>query len=68
LVRKATVNQLIDELFHPTFKKYGAPAIILDGIAHGIVEGDPLKALKRFTRHNEERLLKELSKKKRVKE
>jgi len=68
LVRKRTINALIDEVFHPHFKKYGAAAIIADGIAHGIVEGDPIKALKRFTTHNEKALLRELDRKKRVKE
>jgi hypothetical protein len=54
---RGEVNRLIDELVHPHFKRY--PALILvDGLLHAAVEGDPEASLRKFLRYNAPMLLK----------
>lgn len=45
------VNRLIDALLHPLLR-LDAGFLIVDGIAHGLVERDPAKSFVKFIRYN----------------
>lgn len=56
---KGEINKIIDSLLHPWIKQY--PWLIgIDGLLHGLVEGDPAKSLEKFVRYNGPKLVREL--------
>jgi hypothetical protein len=44
-------NQIIDAIFHPQAKS-DPRYWLVDGIAHGIIEQDPIASLQKFIRYN----------------
>jgi hypothetical protein len=51
------LNRIIDSLLHPLFRK-SKVFVIIDGLAHAIVERNPKKSAKKFIRYNLKELLK----------
>jgi len=52
------VNRSIDQVLHPHFRRGPLP-VIIDSLAHALVEGDPPKSLEKFFRYNFSPLLRE---------
>jgi len=49
-IRKGAVNRVIDAVFHPFFDD--PLAVVLDGVAHLLNEGDLEESLLKFARYN----------------
>lgn len=64
---KGEVNRLIDAILHRHFSE-NVGFIIVDGLLHAIVERNPKESASKFVRYNVPALIKEMARKKRVKE
>jgi hypothetical protein len=58
---KGDANRIADRLIHPHFSE-GIGVIILDGLVHAAIEGNPQRSLKKFLQYNLRPLTKELKK------
>ena len=63
---KGQVNRLIDVLFHRHFRR-NPDFILLDGLAHAIVEDDLELSIRKFAKYGVPALLKETERKKKPK-
>jgi len=59
--RLGQINRAIDDIFHPHFHKGPVP-IILDTLAHAIVERDPKVSVEKFLEFNLGPFVREVSK------
>ena len=55
-MRKGEINRLIDSIVHPLFRK-SKVFVLVDGIAHGIIEQNPKESTKKFIRYNLKHLI-----------
>lgn len=55
-MKESDLNRLIDTLLHPYFKD--KRVVILDGIAHAVVESDLKRSIRKFVKYNLKELLK----------
>jgi len=60
---KGQLNQIVDILLHRHFPR-NPDLILLDGLAHAIVEGDLEQSLRKFAKYGVPALLKETERKK----
>lgn len=60
LYSKGNINQVIDDLLHPLFKK-NANLVFLDGFFHSLNERNLPLSARKFIRYNLPELLKQLS-------
>ena len=65
-VTKGDLNRLIDDIFHKRFsEKLGF--VLVDGLLHAVVERNPEESVRKFVRYNVPALIRETTRKKRVK-
>ncbi len=60
---KGQVNKILDVIFHRHFRR-NPDLILLDGLAHAIVENDLKQSLRKFAKYSVPALLKETERKK----
>ena len=53
---KTRLNHLIDLVMHPMFRS-SKTAVLVDGLLHAVVEGNPRESLRKFIRYNLKYLL-----------
>ena len=59
--REGELNQLVDSLVHPHYRVHKG-FLILDALAHAVVEQNPKKSLKKFLKYNSAELAEEIAK------
>jgi len=65
-VTKGDLNRLIDDIFHKRFSE-NLGFVIVDGLLHAVVERKPDESIRKFVRFNVPVLVREMTRKKRVK-
>ena len=65
-VTKGDLNRLIDDIFHKRFSE-NLGFVIVDGLLHAVVERTPDESIRKFVRFNVPVLVREMTRKKRVK-
>jgi len=65
-LRRGDVNRLIDSMLHPLMRgEQKIPVMVLDALAHAMVEQDPKESMAKFMRYTAPKLLKEVAKSRR---
>ena len=57
---KGEANKITDAIFHPHFKN-NPETIILDSLAHALIERDPSTSIKKFAKYNAPIIIGELT-------
>jgi hypothetical protein len=65
-VTKGDLNRIIDDIFHKRFSE-NLGFVIVDGLLHAVVERDPEESDLKFVKYNVPVLVREMTRKKRVK-